>query len=726
MRTVETLIFPRYHQWDCVRRLEDAARAEGPGHSYLVEHSAGSGKSNTIAWTAHRLSTLHDVVDSKVFDQVIVITDRVVLDRQLQDTIFQFEHVHGVVRKIDESSAQLADALGTGEARIIVTTLQKFPVILDRVADLGDRSYAVIVDEAHSSQTGEAAKALKQVLGAGADEAALLAAEEEDAAAEAASDPDELLLSLAARGRQPNLSYFAFTATPKPRTLELFGRKGDDGVHHPFHLYSMRQAIEERFILDVLENYSTYSTFYKLAKTLEDDPQVAKAQAAAAIAKFVSLHPSNIAQRVQIIVEHFRTVTRTKIGGRGKAMVVTRSRLHAVKYRQAIDRYLEAQGYGDIRALVAFSGTVTDELGLDHTETQMNGFGEKELPDKFTSETYGILVVAEKYQTGYDQPLLHTMYVDKKLEGVKAVQTLSRLNRIHPGKDETFVLDFVNDAETIRKGFEPFYRETLAAPTDPNVLFDAADVLRQADVIRDEDVDAFVAVLLKPAAAVSPGDQAKLYAATDPAVERWAALSPDEREAFREALKRYLHAYAFLSQIVPVLGSDQEKLYLYGRFLATRIRRDRDPGIEVSDHVQLTHLRIQHSGSDAIELGEGAEPGVALPGGGEGGRSDPPVGFLSEVIQALNERFSIDFTKADALFVEQVVEEAVEDEQLAQQARVNTMDNFRFGFNKAFEDLVLERHASNAEIIERLADPRVYETIRDLVMREVYDRLKSA
>ncbi|MEO0531444.1 MAG: type I restriction endonuclease [Planctomycetota bacterium] len=446
----EAMIFPRYHQLDAVRRLEATSREEGPGSNYLIQHSAGSGKSNSIGWLAHRLASLHDTADRKVFNSVIVVTDRVVLDRQLQETIYQLEHKSGVVQKIDEShkSAQLAEALNAGTP-IIIVTIQTFPFVTEKLGDLKDRKYAVIIDEAHSSASGETASDLKAVL------AADQIREKAKAEAEAkglADHEEEILRTMAKRGRQPNISFFAFTATPKYKTLEVFGRKGDDGKPRPFHLYSMRQAIEEGFIHDVLKHYTTYKTYYRLLKAAGDDPQVDKRKASQALARFMSLHPHNLAQKVEVMLEHFRAHTRHKIGGRAKAMVVTSSRLHAVRYKQEFDKQIAAKGYDDVRTLVAFSGAVDDPdvTGKSYTEPEMNldldgkPIKEKALPGKFDGPEYQLLIVAEKYQTGFDQPLLHTMYVDKRLAGIQAVQTLSRLNRRCSGKGDTFVLDFVN------------------------------------------------------------------------------------------------------------------------------------------------------------------------------------------------------------------------------------------------------------------------------------------
>jgi len=733
------VIFPRYHQWDAVRRMVAHAREHGAGQSYLIQHSAGSGKSNTIAWTAHQLSSLHDASERKVFSKVIVITDRVVLDRQLQDTVFQFDHKPGVVHKIDRDSTQLAEALAGGEAQVIITTLQKFPFVLGHAAS---GRYAIIVDEAHSSQTGETAKALKTVLGAGSsangsgagEDAALTSAEVEEAAEEAAADPEEALARmLETRGRQPNLSLFAFTATPKPKTGELFGTRDDEGRWQPFHLYSMRQAIEEGFILDVLAHYTTYHSYWKVAAHAAKDPDVDKAKAAAAIARFVSLHPTNIAQKVEVIVEHFRGVTAKKIGGRAKAMVVTRSRLHAVRYKQAFDRYVKEKGYADLRALVAFSGTVIDEDGAEYTEPRMNGgLPESQLPERFASDDYQVLIVAEKYQTGFDQPLLHTMYVDKKLEGVRAVQTLSRLNRIHAGKSDTFVLDFANDAEDLQDAFAPFFEATIVEPTDPNVLYNAADHLRGFGVIDEAEVDAFVAAFLAGGGGGERGSaHAQLYSYLDPALRRLEALADrddgdDRQEEFRAALTAFVRMYAFLAQIVPWADVVLEKLYTFARFLELRLPRAREGKLDLSDEVELTHLRTQLTGEHDLSLTEGGEVVSVYFGEGSGREAERPTAALSEIVAALNERFGTQFTDADQVFFDQLAATAAEDSTLAAQAQANTLENFRFGFDRVFEDLVIDRQDANGEIVSRILDnPEFGEFVRRELGREVYEQLRA-
>jgi len=456
--TKEKLIFPRYHQLDSVRKLESSSREDGAGHNYLVQHSAGSGKSNSIGWLAHRLFNLHTEADEKVFDAV-------------------FEHKQGVVQRIDKRSKQLGEALKSGGS-IIITTLQKFPFITEIASELPKRKYAVIIDEAHSSQSGESAIKMKKVLSASTLEEAL----DQEVTEETPDYEEEILRTMLARKKQPNISFFAFTATPKYKTLQVFGRKGADGKPVPFHLYSMRQAIEEEFILDVLKNYTTYKTYYKLMKAIPDDPQVDKKKAQRALARFMTLHPHNIAQKTEVMIEHFNTFTRHKIGGTAKAMLVTSSRSQAVLYKQSFDKYIKEHGYHYIRTLVAFSGKLDiGEKGAEksYTEEGMNkGIRESELPEQFATDEYQVLIVADKYQTGYDQPLLHTMYVDKRLSGIRAVQTLSRLNRKHPGKDDTFILDFVNDASEIKEAFQPFYEETtIAEDADPQQLYDISKKL---------------------------------------------------------------------------------------------------------------------------------------------------------------------------------------------------------------------------------------------------------
>lgn len=727
-KAAELVIFPRFHQWDAVLALEADAKAHGAGENYLVEHSAGSGKSNTIAWMAHRLSSLHDPSDTKVFDKVVVITDRIILDRQLQDTIYQFEHTRGVVEKIDHDSAQLAKALSGEQARIIITTLQKFSFVLDKIASLPARRYAVIVDEAHSSQTGEAAKDLRLALGA-TDEHELTVAEAEDAGFVAtAVDPVEEALAKAvtARGKQKNLSFFAFTATPKARTLEMFGSWNQDlGRYEPFHLYSMRQAIEEGFIYDVLAFYTTYKTFWRIEKAVAEDPAYEARKAHRAIARFVSLHPYNLAQKAEIIIEHFRTHTATKIGSNAKAMVVTSSRLHAVRYKQAIDAYIKKKSYSGLAALVAFSGKVIDEKGLPWTEASMNSFSEAKTADEFATEDYQVLIVAEKFQTGFDQPLLHTMYVDKVLTGLAAVQTLSRLNRYHPLKSDTFVLDFRNETDDIVKAFEPYYGRTVAPPTDPNLLWDTRRRLDQYDVLRPDEIEATVALLLR---ITGPKDHGRVYALLDPAVERFRVLEEEGRLGFKDALNKFVRTYSFLSQIVSFGDSKLERDYVYCRALASKLRDEATiERLDLGTEVELTHLRSEITFEGSLGLTADTAEVKSVFGDAGGSRNEPAVEALSQIVQELNERFGLNLDERDQLLFDQFEETWVADPKVATQARNNTLDNFRLVFDRMFLSTVVGRMDENEAIFKRiLDDPEFQAALMDLYAARVYRRAREA
>ena len=527
----EKMIFPRYHQLDVVKKIVGDVRRNGIGKNYLVQHSAGSGKSNSIAWLAYRLSSLHNDKDEVMFDSVIVVSDRKVLDNQLQDTIYQFEHKTGVVQRIDKNSKQLAEAIKYG-VNIIITTLQKFPFVIDKLGYIPDKKYAVIIDEAHSSQGGESSKKMKDVL-------AKKSIDDMEEDEDYTSDDfirEAIERSADLRGKPSNISFFAFTATPKYKTLALFGTKGEDGKPKPFHLYSMRQAIEEGFIIDVLKNYVTYKTFFRLSKKIEDDPEVNKKQAAKAIARYLSLHPYNLAQKTEVMIEHFRQIVLKKIGGRAKAMLVTSSRILAKRYFSEFKKYIKEKGYDkEIKILVAFSGSIIDDDYPEGvSEPQLTGFREKELPEVFNKDEYKILIVADKYQTGFDQPLLHTMYVDKKLSGVKAVQTLSRLNRIYPGKEDTFILDFVNDRETIFKSFQPYYEvTTVTEEPDINHLYDLKTRLDEKQIYWQSEIDAFANIYFDPTAKLTEKAQAKLYAHIDPAIDRFKQLSWEEQDEFK-------------------------------------------------------------------------------------------------------------------------------------------------------------------------------------------------
>lgn len=738
----ESMIFPRYHQLKVVRKLVGHARTKGAGHNYLIQHSAGSGKSNSIAWLAHHLAGLHNDKDLKVFDTVIVITDRLVLDQQLQDTIYQFEHKKGVVEKIDEDTQQLAKALAN-RVPIVISTIQKFPFIagaINTLAKKGDavtidtagKRFAVIVDEAHSSSAGETAQALRGILNKEGIEAAVAAQilDDEDDSGLSAEARQNMLRDIAKRPRQPNLSYFAFTATPKFKTKAIFDEPGEDGKS-PFHLYSMRQAIQEGFIMDVLARYTTYKAYFGLVKQVSEDPNVPQREAAKALARFLSLHPHNLRQKAEVIVEHFRSYTRHKIGGRAKAMVVTGSRLHAVRYKLEIDKYIREKGYTDVKTLVAFSGEVIDPEVEEKkfTEVSMNGgIRESELPEKFGSEEYQVLIVAEKYQTGFDQPLLHTMYVDKRLDGVQAVQTLSRLNRRAPGKDDTFVLDFVNERDDIFAAFKPYYGETeIGEMPDAHQLYRLQSELEASPVIDNVEIKQFCEIWYRNRRESTAGEHRQLNAILDKAIARFEPLEDAEKDDFKGKLVSFRNLYAFLSQIIPYQDSDLEMLYTYARFLLLKLpRRPDGPGYELEDEVALRYYRLQKISEGSIDLeGGDAEP---LKGPTEVGtkRAEDQQVPLSSLVDKLNDRFGTDFKQADQLFFDQVAESAMDNETLKTAAQANTLDNFKHVFERMLEGLFVDRMEGNEEIFDKVMNDKAFRDIAsEHLMRKVYDKIRA-
>jgi len=722
----KNVIFPRFHQWHSVEAMVEATSKSGPGVNRLAQHSAGSGKSNTISWLAHRLSVLHSPAEIEsdsplilkgisanepLYDKVIVVTDRRVLDQQLRDTVASFDHQPGSIVSVREDAgsknSQLREALETKATRIIITTIQTFPVVAKSATELAGTRFAIIVDEAHSGQSGDTAKDLKLVLGGGSTSDALLAAKEFDALNTTIEDSFEDLLekSVSARGKADNITFFAFTATPKSKTLELFGEKVVSATGEPvyvaFHQYSMRQAIEEQYILDVLKNYTTYKTYYKLANNLgAADLEVPKGKAASALARYASLHPTNLAQKAEIIVEHFRVNTAKKIDGSAKAMVVTRSRLHAVRYKQAIDAYIEEKNYKDVRTLVAFSGTVYDPdvKGSEFTEHSMNGIKSAAIPEEF-AKSYQVLVVAEKYQTGFDQPLLHTMYIDKKLNGISAVQTLSRLNRIHPDKEDTFVLDFVNDAEEIQEAFRPYYEETTSLPTDPNILYNLQQRLMAANILHKDEMRLAVDGILK---ATTAGSSA-LKANTDTAVERWDSLDDELKADFKGLCRNYIAAYSFLAQIVPFKDAELEELYYYVKMLERRLILDNGGGtVDIDDSVVLTHLRTQIiAQSEDLSLSTGSEESLD-PAFVEtsGGKPEDSKELLSLLIADLNNRFGLNLTDADRVWFEQQQQHYANDPDLMEVARANDYDNFEMHFVPLVADGLIERHEANEDLFQ--------------------------
>jgi type I restriction enzyme R subunit len=755
-RTRKTVIFPRYHQWHAVRQLTAHAARHGAGHNYLIMASAGSGKSNTIAWLAHRLASLHthpsaadldaDAVaaglkpGAPVFDKILIITDRRNLDGQLRETVGRFEQTAGLVVKIDEKhgakSEQLAAALARETGKIVTVTLHTFPALVEYLkrnpTEIHGRSFAIIIDEAHSSQSGDAADAVQKVLrdlGLDPDSA--------DAGATSASadevEAKDLEAALTARARQrqraANLSYFAFTATPKHKTLEKFGTLGDDGRYHPFHTYSMRQAIDEAFILDPLRNYVTYATYWKLVNKNPDERVVNPRKANPLLARYATTHPATVAQHAQIIVEHFRTHTAGRLGGRAKAMVVTASRSSAVQMARAIKRYVADLGYPDPGVLVAFSGTLSYE-GEEITEVKENGgLAESELPKAFAytraddrtargagRPEYRILVVAEKYQTGFDQPLLTTMYVNKKLAGISAVQTLSRINRTADGKSQAdlAVLDFVNDAEEIREAFRPYFEEAETLPSDPNLLYTAQSRVMSPALLVEAEMDEFVAAFVA-AERQAGGNAAKwvklhaeLYRLLAPAVARFTELvdSQDEAdretaEAFRRDLNDFVRKYGFLSQIIPYTDAELERLHLYGRHLLNRLPRRNDGGVDVGE-VDLTHMRVEKTGEHDVSLmpeGPTLMPGF---GDGSGGGDDPEKTLLSELVARFNERWGTAFTEQDVI---KPFEEAVADPKVRLAAVANDEEGFGHVFEPVFEGKMAEHFDTVADLGRRYFGP---------------------
>jgi type I restriction enzyme, R subunit len=710
------MIFPRFQQLDAVRKLMAHAREHGCGQNYLIQHSAGSGKSNTIGWTAHQTIKLHTEGDQSVFDTAIILTDRRVLDRQLQKTLTELEQTPGVVRAIDGTSRQLKEALEAG-AKIIVSTIQKFSTEhLTAVSAQAHKQFAVIMDEAHSSQSGKAAEAVSKALTA-------KEAEEEGRSAE-----DIILAFQNERGPQKNISYFAFTATPRNVTLERFGVPGEDGKPHPFHLYSMRQAIEEGFILDVLKNYSTYKAYYELEKTIEDDPRFEGSKAQRKVAKFAHLHDDAIDQKVEVMVEHFRRHVMQELGGEAKAMVVTASRDAALKYFRGMERYLASKNYDDLGVLVAFSGALPDGAGDEITEPELNGFAETELPKKFDGPDYHLLIVAEKYQTGFDQPKLCAMYVDRKLAGLQAVQTLSRLNRTKRGKERTFVLDFQNSIEDIQEAFKPFFETTtLEERSDPNQIYELEQKIISYGFIDRAEIDRFAKIYFKPEG-VTTADRPSLEAIVRNAVARWEAEDDEgRREEFRQLVKSYQRFYIFLAQIMTLGDTWLEKLYVYASWLDRKLpdrEQPADPDI-TDEMLRLAAFKVEHKaeGSASLHAGETTElkpisEFAAKP------FTEKEAKTLQEIIDAFNERHGTKFSEADYLRFFAASEKVMEDPNMQATLKNNPPDVSRGTFEKAVYPEIIQafqrdREMSNIILTDGEARAKVFDLLFSMALRQV-------
>ena len=729
--TKKRLIFPRFHQLDVVRKLIADVRENGSGNNYLIQHSAGSGKSNSIAWTAYRLASLHNDTNEPVFTSVVIVTDRRNLDAQLQETITGFDHMFGSVCAIDEkkSSKDLRDALNAGK-RIIVTTLQKFLVIYEEVDDTTDKRFAIIVDEAHSSQTGSSAIKLKAALADVSDALKEYAELEGKAEDELLDDNDRLVREMIAHGRHKNLSFFAFTATPKGATLEMFGTEWNDGSYHPFHVYSMRQAIEEGFILDVLQNYTTYRTCYQIAKNTKDNPDVPQSKALKTIKKYEELHPYNIQQKSAIIVETFRNVTKQKIKGKGKMMVVTSSRLAAVRYYHEIKNYLESNGYNDVEILAAFSGSIKDpddKRDIEWTESKLNGVNESQTKQIFHDEG-NILIVAEKYQTGFDEPLLHTMIVDKKLRGVKAVQTLSRLNRTHPDKQDTFILDFVNSKEDILKAFQPFYQETLLAQEiNTDLIYKTQKMLREFKIYDDSDIENVNKIYFDEDKRKANKIQAAITNALLPIQRKYNDLNQEQRYQFRKLCRTFVKWYGYITQIARMFDKQMHDEYIFCSYLAKVVPADPTTPFDLGDRVKLEYYNLEKTYEGSIGLVK-EEKGVYEPA-----KLKKPVKMsetlspLEQVIEKINQQYVGNFTDGDKVVITALHQKLKNNKKLMKAAKTDGRQIFEKNiFPQLFDDAAQEAYVESTETYTKLfEDAGKYRAIMSALAQAMFDELRS-
>ena len=733
----EKIIFPRYHQLDVVRKLVYHTKEYGPGHNYLVQHSAGSGKSNSIAWTSYRLASLHDEENRAIFNSVIIVTDRKVLDSQLQDTISGFDHTLGSVVLIDEkkNSKDLLKAVQDGK-RIIVTTLQKFPVIYDLVGDTTGKSYAVIVDEAHSSQTGQSAMKLKMALADTSEALAEYAELEGKAEDEIDTANDRFLQELISAGQHKNLSFYAFTATPKDKTLELFGEEWPDGSFHPFHVYSMRQAIEEGFIMDVLANYTTYRTCYKIAKNTPDNPEVPASKAMKLIRRYAELHPYNIAQKASIIVETFREVTSKAIGGKGKMMVVTASRLAAVRYFHEVQKYIEQQGYDELQVMIAFSGTITDpevpevEFSESSMNTDPDGYRVTESQTKSVFHDHGdVLIVAEKYQTGFDEPLLHTMIIDKKLRDVKAVQTISRLNRTYPGKIDTFVLDFVNKAEDIQEAFQAFYTETsLESEINVDLIYAAQKRLREYKVYDDEDIEIVTSIYLNPDDnKKNSALQGKITNALLPIADRYNALDQQQRYDFRRQVRSFVKWYNYISQIVRMFDRDLHKEYVFCSYLVHLLPGENDDIWDLGNKVTLEYYKLEETFKGSIALDKDTAGQYETATIKNTSVQLEKKSQLDEVIEKFNDHYAGEITDGDRILADILMQKMSGNADLRRSAQNDGEQIFvNSTFSKAYDKTAMDSFKESREVFATLFnDPKKYAALKQALAEIMYNSFRQ-
>lgn len=716
--TKETLIFPRYHQFNAVRKLTADITEHRCEKNYLIEHSAGSGKTNTIAWLAHRLASLHDKENNIIFNTVCIITDRIVVDRQLQNAVLALEHKAGLIKVMDEkcTSKDLADALN-GNTKIIVTTIHKFMYIQDLVQKLKDKTFAVIIDEAHSSTAGTAMEAVTYALS----EARTL---ETDSPEEEKSMGDLIEDEIARCGKQDNVSMIAFTATPKPTTLQLFGCLNEEGKKVAFDLYSMKQAIEEGFILDVLQNYVTYKTYFEINKVIEDDPELETIAAKRKIAKYIELHDTNIAQKVEIIIEHFKNRIMQELGGKAKAMVITSSRQAAVKYRNEFVSYIDKHGYTGIHALVAFSGKVSLD-GQEYSETVMNGIKEEDLPEVFNGNGYQVLLVANKYQTGFDQPKLCAMYVDKRLRGVNAVQTLSRLNRIYaPYDKKTFILDFKNEYDDIQKAFAPYYTETVLSETiTPSDIRAVEAQVDQYNFLDIDDIEEFNGYLYQDKRAAK--EKARMWSLLDKALKIINSHSELEKMEIRATIKRFLRFYSFLIQATCFENIDLHKKYNFLTYLVKEIEVGSGGNdFDIADKITAFNFRQKKTGENTREIE--SKPEVKLPVPNEVYMEEAVKKKLSEIIEEINtvynKNFDTDVASKSALQLRDIL---LKNGHLRDSARNNSLKDFRFAYFDAVQDALIAGYEQNQDFFSLLLNHE--ERKRELMqifLEDVYKNLR--
>ena len=709
----QSVIFPRYHQLDCVRRLLADVRENGSDNNYLLQHSTGSGKTNEIAWLSHRLASLHDAEDRIIFDNIIICTDRVVVDRQLQKAITGIEHKSGLIRVMDDrcTSDDLRKAL-EGNTKIIATTIQKFLYIADSTRKLSGKRFAVIIDEAHSSTAGKDMEALTKSLSSDKDDFETI--------------EDRLVDEIRRNGKQPNVSIFAFTATPKPTTLQMFGRVNSRGVREAFHLYSMKQAIEEGFILDPLSNYICYSTFFRINKKIAEDPEMKTNDAKRQIARFVQLHETNIAQRVEVIVEHFRQNVMQELGGNAKAMVITESRAGAVKYRQAFDDYIRRKGYNDVRALVAFSGKVKAD-GEEYTEAGMNGFSEDKLPGEFDKDIYRILLVANKYQTGYDQPKLCAMYILKTLKKTAAVQTLSRLNRICPPYDKkTFVMDFANTYEDIQDAFAPYYTTTiLANSVNPSDIYQLEMKLDSYYVVDPGDIEPFVELLVK--GSLSDRERQRMVFMLQKCQNEVNKMTPELQREFAATLRHFIRFYQFLLQTTCFEDVELHKKYRFLDCLSAFLDiRSGGRGFNLKGKIEASGF-VQKKQSEHVSEKVKPDPIVKLPSAENFGLSPDKEERLSQIIREINSRTGKSYDNDVAVkAMLQIRDILAKNEDLKRSARNNSEQDFAFAYNDKIDEALIDGLQQNKDFFSLLLDNSdIKKEVLGIFLPEIYRTLRA-